>query len=124
MSIMNEVFSWWDGQTLSTRIQTVLSGKKIGSDISGNIYYISKKNTKRWVTYKGSNDASKIPAEWHLWLHYGSDDIPVSNEDKKYTWQKKHKPNMTGTNQSYYPKGSLKNQKLNNVSKSYEAWKP
>mgnify|MGYP003966066061 CR=1 FL=1 len=124
MSIMNEIFVWWDGQTLGTRLQTILNGKKIGTDDSGNFYYISKKNTKRWVIYKGSNDASKIPSEWHLWLHYSTDDIPVSAYSKRYTWQKKHKPNMTGTNKAYYPTGSLRNKNPNNVSKSYESWKP
>jgi NADH:ubiquinone oxidoreductase subunit len=124
MSIMNEVFVWWDGQTLSTRIQTMLSGEKVGSDDGGNTYYLSKKNTKRWVVYKGSNDASKIPSEWHLWLHYTTDERPASNYSKKYIWQKKHKENMTGTNESYYPIGSLRSKKSNNIIKSYESWKP
>ena len=124
MSIMNEVFVWWDGQTLGTRMQTMLSGKKVGSDDIGNTYYLSKKNTKRWVVYKGSNDASKIPSEWHSWLHYSTDEIPVFNYSKKYIWQKKHKKNMTGTSESYHPIGSLRNKKSNNIIKSFESWKP
>ena len=38
-------------------------------DNFGNKYYESKSN-KRWVIYNGETEASKIPSEWYLWMHY------------------------------------------------------
>ena len=39
--------------------------------------------------------------------------------EKKFKWQKKHSPNLTGTKKMYNP---IKIKK-NNIKKKYETWK-
>ena len=48
-----------------------------------------------------------------------TDKIPSDNEKKKYSWQKKHVENRTGTKDSYKPTKIKKN----SIKKKYEAWK-
>ena len=60
----------------------ILFSKKIGADEFGNQYFINNKN-KRFVKYKGLAEPSKIPAEWHGWIHYNQDDPPVINTQNK-----------------------------------------
>ena len=50
---------------------------------------------KRWVIYNGIVEASKVPAEWHAWLHYTAE-APLSTANE-FEWQKEHLPNLTGT---------------------------
>lgn len=73
-------------------LYTKLFGQHIGSDSFNNKYYKTKNSIpeKRWVIYNGIYDASKIPAEWYVWLHFMQDTLP-----KKTT--KQWLPNMTGT---------------------------
>ncbi|WP_375731173.1 NADH-ubiquinone oxidoreductase subunit NDUFA12 family protein [Azospirillum sp. B506] len=57
------------------RYVTWRRGAKVGSDRFGNVYYRSKDTQpgtreRRWVLYAGEPDASKIPPEWHGWLHH------------------------------------------------------
>ena len=48
--LLLEIFTWWNGQTLGTRIHTLINGRLVGSDLDGNKYFINKKNTdSRWV---------------------------------------------------------------------------
>ncbi len=94
--------------------------QKVGTDEFGNCYYKNKKNGKRHVIYQGLAEASKIPAQWHGWIHYTTDIIPVKVNTHKASWQKIHIPNLTGTKNSYSPN---KNKPQKN-SKNYEPWKP
>ena len=48
LTMFKEIFTWWNHQTLGTRIQTFFFGKFIGKDNKGNKYYQSKTG-KRWV---------------------------------------------------------------------------
>ena len=105
INFLKQIFTWWHKQTLGTFIYTALNGKLVGRDEFGNKYYSSSKN-KRWVIYKDYVEASKIPPEWHLWMHSLAKNVP-SGSIKKYSWQKKHQANLTGTNQAYRPEGSL-----------------
>ena len=41
LTIFKEIFTWWNRQTLGTRIQTFFYGKYIGKDENGNKYYQS-----------------------------------------------------------------------------------
>ena len=68
LTILKEIFTWWNRQTLGTRLYTLLFGKKVGEDNYGNKYYQSKSG-KRWVIYNGEIEASKIPDEWYCWIH-------------------------------------------------------
>ena len=69
INIFKQIFTWWNRQTLGTFIYTLFSGKFVGEDEFGNKYYTNKKG-KRWVIYKNEVEASKIPPEWHLWIHF------------------------------------------------------
>ncbi len=94
--------------------------KKIGIDEFGNSYFIDK-NNKRLVKYNGLAEPTKVPAEWHGWLHYNQEEPPQSNNiHKKFSWQKIHLPNLTGTKLAYSPKISS-NKKTNSI---YESWQP
>tara|TARA_Y100001970_G_scaffold291932_1_gene431105 strand:- start:3572 stop:3931 length:360 start_codon:yes stop_codon:yes gene_type:complete len=117
LTIVKEIFTWWNHQTLGTRLNTIFFGKLIGKDKFGNKYYQSKSN-KRWVIYNGEVEASKIPDEWYSWMHKINNKIENKQDLKKYEWQKGHKPNLTGTPDSYHPK---KNKDAN--KKKYNSWK-
>ena len=117
LTLFKEIFTWWNRQTLGTRIETFFYGKFIGKDEKGNKYYQSKSG-KRWVIYKDEVDASKIPNEWFSWIHYTKNKIENVHDLQKYEWQKPHQSNQTGTDNSYHP--NKNNEKSN---KKYKSWK-
>ena len=116
--------------TIGTRIYTLFKGKQVGTDEFGNRYFVEKspaknRRRKRWVLYKGIDEASKVPAHWHGWLHYTHDDLPGTQPAKKYDWQKEHIPNLTGTTGAYVPPGHLlKGGHRAPTTADYTAWKP
>ena len=120
MSFLKQIFTWWHKQTVGTFIYTLFAGKFVGMDEFGNKYYCDSKG-KRWVIYKNDVESSKIPPEWHSWIHFLNTNNPTV-ETKKYSWQKKHEENLTGTKQAYKPDGSLMNNSKKNMKK-YETWK-
>jgi NADH:ubiquinone oxidoreductase subunit len=131
MSIFSEIFSWWGGNTWGTRVTTWASGRLVGSDDYGNRYYIQKKGIgplgvpRRWVIYKDLADASKVPPEWHGWLHYTVDTPPTEEVYTPRPWQKPHIMNRTGTPDAYRPDGSiLAAGQRPKATGDYKAWKP
>lgn len=111
---------------------TLTSGAKaVGTDDYGNKYYRAKprkgyKHDRRWVIYKGAPEASKVPPEWHGWLHHQTDAVP-SEQSRSYRrkWQKPHKPNMTGTSEAYRPPGHvLSGGRRQKATGDYEPWTP
>ena len=120
MSFLRQIFTWWYRQTFGTFIYTLLFGKFMGEDDFGNRYYSNSKG-KRWVIYKDIVESSKIPPEWHLWIHFLAKNIPNNNR-RKFIWQKKHEENFTGTKKAYKPEGSLVNDSKKD-NKKYEKWK-
>tara|TARA_B100000579_G_scaffold435314_1_gene458251 strand:- start:1793 stop:2173 length:381 start_codon:yes stop_codon:yes gene_type:complete len=112
-----QIFIWWHRQTLGTFLKTLFFGKFIGKDEYGNKYYKSKKD-ERWVVYANDIEASRITNNWFLWMHHTINE-PPKNEEKKYSWQKKHSENLTGTNKSYKPNTIIKSKN----QKKYETWK-
>ena len=42
------IFTWWNGQTLGTFLNTLFFGKLVGIDESKNKYYVDS-NDRRWV---------------------------------------------------------------------------
>ncbi len=73
---------------------TLMTGaKKIGTDSEGNKYYQTKarkgyNHPRRWVIYNGEADASRVPPEWHGWLHYQTDEYPTdSTPSFRRVWQ-------------------------------------
>ncbi len=117
LTMIKEIFVWWNRQTIGTRIQTLLFGKFVGKDNFGNKYYKSKSG-KRWVIYSGEVDVSKIPSEWYSWMHFTTNKIENVHELKKFHWQKPHLSNQTGTKESYHP-----NKQKSAIKKKYETWK-
>ena len=117
LTIIKQIFTWWNHQTLGTRLQIFFSGKLVGTDKNGNKYYESKSG-RRWVVYNGEVEASKIPNEWYSWMHNMNNKIQNKHDLEKYDWQKEHLPNQTGSNNLYHPK------KYNNaIKKKYKSWK-
>lgn len=114
--------------TLGTLLFTWAKGKLVGTDADGNRYFTERtsakgRRTKRWVLYKGKADASKVPPEWHVWLHYTSD-APLSAEGRR-DWQKPHQSNKTGTPEAYLPPGhDLAGGQRERATGDYEAWRP
>ena len=117
LTFLKKIFTWWNRDTVGTRIKTIFSGKLIGIDNLGNKYYQSKSG-KRWVIYNGEIDASKIPNEWFSWIHFTKNRLENLHKFEKYSWQKPHQNNMTGTTESYHP-----NKKNNEENKKYKSWK-
>lgn len=111
---------------------TMFSGyRKVGTDASGNRYFRAKarkgyRHERRWVLYKGAPEASKVPPEWHGWLHHQTDAVPANGtESFRRTWQKPHLQNMTGTNAAYRPPGHvLSGGNRDAATGDYEAWVP
>ena len=117
LTMFKEIFTWWNQQTIGTRIHTLLFGKLVGKDYLGNRYYQSKSG-RRWVIYNGEVEASKIPNEWYSWIHFTKNKLENSHDFDKYEWQKNHLPNQTGSDKSYHPQ---KNKNAN--KKKYNSWK-
>ena len=120
ISKISNLFIWWNGQTIGTKIYTKFFGNFVGTDEYGNNYFKSSNGTKRWVNYKGVCDASNISPAWHSWIHKTTDKVPsfekdnlsMSNIDDTYTEIKK--------NEKYYPN----NFKNHSIFNDYESWTP
>lgn len=120
-----QIFTWWNGQTLGTRFFTWRKGERVGEDAYGNVYYRERAGKRRWVIYNGLAEASRVPPEWHGWLHHTVDTPPTEQAYTPRPWQKPHRPNLTGTPGAYRPKGSiLTPQRRPRATGDYEAWSP
>ncbi|MGQ0527857.1 MAG: NADH:ubiquinone oxidoreductase subunit NDUFA12 [Alphaproteobacteria bacterium] len=109
----------------------VSRAKKIGEDGAGNRYFTANarkgyKRERRWVLYKGAPEASAVPPEWHGWLHHQTNEIPDSGRAGfRRSWQKPHKPNLTGTTGAYRPPGHiLEGGQRAPATGDYKAWCP
>jgi len=117
--------------SVGTRLYTWLRGEKVGEDTFGNVYYRDKKakrgykghpREKRWVLYNGAPEASKVPPEWHAWLH-STTEAPL--EGARHDWQKPHQPNLTGTKYAHFPAGhERRGGQRAKATGDYEAWQP
>jgi NADH:ubiquinone oxidoreductase subunit len=120
--------------TIGTLIYTWLFGERVGTDAQGNRYYRSRQKwlrrngrerERRWVLYKGIDEASKVPPEWHAWLHHISEAPLTASAGKARPWQKPHLPNLTGTPYAYRPKGhELRGGQRPHATGDYEPWIP
>jgi len=124
------LFTWWREATWGTRLQTWYRGEEVGVDGFGNRYYLEKgragKDARRWVMYKGDIDASKVPPQWHAWLHKTVDTVPVDDgRDAAKDWVQPHTANVTGTDQAYYPPGhpAVGGDRAE-ATGDYEPWRP
>jgi NADH:ubiquinone oxidoreductase subunit len=125
MSVLEAIFLWWRGATAGTWFTTWLSGCFVGEDTFGNRYYENRSGTRRWVIYNGTVEASRVPPDWHGWLHHTFKEPPTVLPPKLRPWEKEHQPNMTGTDGAYHPPGSLAaNGEHPSATGDYEPWTP
>jgi NADH:ubiquinone oxidoreductase subunit len=124
--------------SIGTRLWTWWAGELVGTDQFGNRYYRQKNyrprekgagkfsRERRWVLYNGETEASRVPPEWHGWLHHTVAEPPPSGAPtKRYPWQKEHLPNLTGTPLAYRPPGSLlRGGQRAPATGDYEPWQP
>jgi NADH:ubiquinone oxidoreductase subunit len=123
--------------TIGTRLLTWWKGELVGTDQFGNRYYKERRGRprvrgggigsreRRWVLYNGEAEASRVPPEWHAWLHHTVDVPPTLGQWPRYPWQKEHVPNLTGTPLAYRPPGSLlRGGHRAPASGDYEPWTP
>ncbi len=129
MGIFREIFCWWDGNTWGTRLTIWNQGRFVGKDDFGNRYYEQKKGEgflgkpRRWVTYTDLAEPSKVPADWHGWLHHTWDETPQDRPLAHKHWEKPHQENLTGTALAYAPAGSIRREHPADRG-DYEAWSP
>ena len=132
---LGKIFTWWNGATVGTMITSAWSGVQVGTDFQGNRYYRSRRriaagqpragHERRWVIYNGANDASRVPAEWHGWLHGTYEGVPESPLPPPRIWEADYTPNLTGTSAAYRPAGALeRGGKRAAATGDYEAWSP
>lgn len=107
MRFLTELFTWWNSQTMGTRLFTQRHGKKVGEDEQGNVFYQTEDGDRRWVIYNGEVEASRVSPEWHGWLHHTYQAPPTESPLPRKSWEKGHKPNLTGTPAAYHPPGSI-----------------
>jgi NADH:ubiquinone oxidoreductase subunit len=125
MGFWSKMFTWWDGATVGTALFTRRHGNKVGTDTYGNVYYEGKKDGRRWVIYKGPNDASRIPPDWYAWMHRQIDGLPDEALPPAPKFLKAPTPNLTGTPQAYRPSGALeRGGQRAAASGDYQAWTP
>jgi NADH:ubiquinone oxidoreductase subunit len=130
--VLKKIFTWWNGSTIGVLNTIGRRAKPVGEDAFGNRYYEATKiidgdagRRRRWVIYKGYADASKVPAEWHGWLHHTFDERPTEAPLRRRSWEKDHVPNLTGTPFAYKPKGSIaRGGERAAATGDYQAWKP
>lgn len=130
--MLRNIFTWWFGATIGARNQIRRSAQFVGHDETGNAYYESVDpkfhydgRNRRFVIYKGYADASKVPAEWHGWLHHTFAEPPAREPLLRRPWEKDHKPNLTGTIFAYRPQGSLaRGGERETETGDYEPWTP
>jgi NADH:ubiquinone oxidoreductase subunit len=129
MGLLKSIFTWWDGATIGTRLFTSRSGKRIGADGLGNVYFEGGTDTaghaRRWVIYAGPNDASRVPPDWHAWLHHYADGPPDQSLPPSRRWESPPQANLTGTREAYRPAGALEAGGVRAAATGdYEAWSP
>jgi NADH:ubiquinone oxidoreductase subunit len=128
--MLKQIFTWWNGATLGAMFDIGRRGAFVGEDEQGNRYYEERRPSlegrkRRYVIYKGLAEASRVPPDWHAWMHHTIDEPPTVRQLKRQAWEKPHQPNMTGTVCAYRPKGSLARGGERAASTSdYESWTP
>ncbi len=119
------IVTWWNGQTVGTWLHTALHGVRVGTDEAGNSYYRSRKGDRRWVIYNGESEASRVPPDWHGWLHHTFGEPPTAAPLPTQSWERPHVKNLTGSAEAWRPPGSLHGPaRRPQATGDYEAWRP
>ncbi len=111
------------------KLLTLFKGELVGTDSFGNRYYrergLQSPTERRWVMYKGMAEASKVPPEWHGWLHHTFENPPSAGKGKKWPWEKNYLPNLSGTPYAYRPSGHFFAKGIRKpATGDYQAWNP
>ncbi|MCW8834896.1 MAG: NADH:ubiquinone oxidoreductase subunit NDUFA12 [Rhodospirillales bacterium] len=115
---------------VGTKLLTWFFGELVGTDEFGNRYYRNRRRRRhgrelRWVWYKGSPEPSKVPPEWHAWIHHTTDEPLTESAAQARDWQQGHLPNMTGTATAYRPSGhDRRGGHRGPATGDYQAWTP
>lgn len=123
MKFLLQVLTWWNGQTLGTRLHTWRHGEYVGDDAQGNKFYQQDGGKRRWVIFNGEAEASRVSPDWHGWLHHTYDAPPTTLPLKRQVWEQPHVANLTGTAQAFHPPGSILGSGPERA-RDYEAWQP
>ncbi|MFQ5562658.1 MAG: NADH:ubiquinone oxidoreductase subunit NDUFA12 [Parvularculaceae bacterium] len=126
------LFTWWNNSTPGTLFTLWRrNARLVGADEQGNRYFEEKEPSfpgggrRRWVVYHGVAEGSRVPSDWHGWLHRTFDEPPSVAPLTRKAWEQDHLPNMTGTPLAYRPAGSLdRTGGPEDLSKDYEPWSP
>ncbi|WP_199555607.1 NADH:ubiquinone oxidoreductase subunit NDUFA12 [Sandaracinobacteroides hominis] len=123
------LFTWWTGSTFGTWLKTVRFGTEVGRDADGNVYFEDRdgksRTGRRWVIYAGSTDSSRVPPEWHLWLHHTRAEAPSQVPLPVKAWERPWRPNPTGSDRAELPKGALAaGGKRAPAAADYRPWTP
>ncbi len=130
---LQSMFTWWNGATIGIRFTVGRRARFVGQDDAGNRYFEARDDKdsfdkglkRRWVIYEGYAEASKVPPEWHGWLHHTFDDPPNVTPLPVKSWEKAHIPNLTGTIHAYKPQGAIaRGGERQAAAGDYEAWVP
>ncbi len=111
-----------------TRLLITMTSRHIGTDDYGHRYYEGRRpkrdgTLRRFVLYSGKAEASKVPPDWHGWLHHVEKNPPPVGGYPRRSWQKDHQPNLSGTIYAHQPKGSGGGTRPK-ATGDYEPWKP
>ena len=73
--MLKSIFTWWNGATIGARFDIGRRAVFVGKDDVGNKYYEERKvslegRKRRYVIYNGYAEPTKVPADWHGWLHH------------------------------------------------------
>lgn len=129
--VFKMIFTWWNGATIGTWFTIKRNANFVGSDDYGNRYYECRTNKesydqrkRRYVVYRGYAEPSKVPPDWHGWLHYTFEEPPTKAPMKRQKWEKDHIPNLTGTLYAWRPKGAIGGGQRASSTGDYEPWTP
>jgi NADH:ubiquinone oxidoreductase subunit len=130
--VLRSIFTWWNGATIGASLQIHKGSELVGEDEFGNRYFETRRKKlehdgrpRRFVIYKGYADASKVPADWHGWLHHTFADPPTVAPLQRRPWELDHQPNLTGTIWAWRPRGSIaRGGERSRATGDYEPWIP
>ncbi|MBL8531723.1 MAG: NADH:ubiquinone oxidoreductase subunit NDUFA12 [Hyphomonadaceae bacterium] len=128
--MLTRILTWWNGATLGALFDINRRGAFVGEDEQGNRYFEERRPSlegrkRRYVLYKGLAEASRVPPDWHAWMHHISEEPPTVRPLKRQPWEQPHIPNLTGTVRAYRPRGSLARGGVRApATADYEAWSP
>jgi NADH:ubiquinone oxidoreductase subunit len=124
------------GDMIIQRLMQVLTllwarfkGKEVGHDEFGNRYFEMRQadywgKNRRICIYNGNPEATKIPAEWHGWMHYKYNFETVKKLENKYIWQSKHIPLISDVLDKVTARLKGTRTQRQKEQRRYDSWKP